>query len=414
MSTPECITKDWKKVENEAQQLLGPTTLELTSKDVIVIVRVKNAAEYIKPFIHHYLQLGVKHLFFLDNHSTDHTVQLASQFEQVTLFQTQLPYKQYKMAFLHFLLHRFGQDCWSLVVDIDEFFDYPLSNILPLPSLIEYLEGHNFQAVVGQMLDMFPKKLPSSPTASPLENFPKDHTYYDHSAVSKHLHHDTIALNEWSNYNICVYRGGIRKTWFGLDRTELTKFPLVRYTPDWTWNSIHQLYPSRVADFSCVLYHYKFRSDFIPFVAKAAVEEQYHKNSMAYKKMWQAIQQNQWPSQLLPNVQQHPSTIKLVQQKFLVVSVSFLQFAQNRLKQQIDLLINQYPDQAKTAVNHLNELLLFAILQLKESKGELNNLKQHQHEELHREIAIMKNTTSWTLGNAIVKPLKKWIAWFRR
>jgi glycosyltransferase involved in cell wall biosynthesis len=404
--------KNWILIQQNSKRLFGPEEVDLSQEDVIVLVRIKNGEEYIIPFINHYLQLGVKHLFFLDNGSSDKTLELASQFKEVTVLQTLLPYKQYKMAFFHFLLRRFGMHCWSIVVDIDEFFDYPFSEFIPVSALIPYLNKHHYQAVAGQMLDMFPAKLPITDSPESFQHFKRDHIYYDLSDITRHLHHEVIRQNEWSNYNINIFRGGIRKKWFGPSGTDLSKFSLVRYDPNWDWQSIHHLHGSRVADFSTVLYHYKFRSDFKRFIKEAVKEEHYNRDSIAYKKMLEVIESNHLPTSLPPEVQQRPNVIALIEQNFLVVSDRYFQFAEKVILDQFKQL-SPLPESTKEKLAYLIQILNLAIQKVGKTDDQLEEMKKDRHEELHREINKLKNTWTWKVGNAIVKPLKKITVWLR-
>ncbi|MFT4664318.1 MAG: hypothetical protein ACI8YQ_001249 [Polaribacter sp.] len=402
--------EDWRIIQQDAKKLFGPNDLSFTSKDVIVLVRVRNGAEYMVPFVQYYLKLGVRHLFFLDNGSDDNTVELAKQFEQVTVLTTTLPYKKYKVAFFHFLLRQYGMNCWSLVVDIDEFFDYPFSEFMPLPALIDYLDEHQYKAVVGQMLDLFPKDLPLDDDAGQTQDFLKNHTYYDVSAISKHQLAEAIQQNDWSNYNISIYRGGIRKQWFGLDNILLSKFPLVRYSADWNWESIHRLYPCKVADFSVALYHYKFRSDFKAFVEKAVTEENYNRNSAAYKKILDALHENKILSTSKASIQQLTNSIQLVEQSFLETSATYLKYTNELLDQQINST-TPLSDHTKQLFVYQQQLLNMVFKKMKITSDALSEAKRIHHEEITKEVQTLKNTQSWKLGNAIVKPIKSIVSW---
>lgn len=406
MSVTKANIEAWRFVEQNTQKVSGPESLELNSNDVIVIARARNAQPYVAPFINHYLKLGVKHFFLLDNGSSDDTSELARQWDQVTILQTHLPYKEYKMDFLHFLLNRFGCHCWSIVVDMDEFFDYPFSGLITLPELIQYLDKHQYQAVVGQMLDMFPAELSFGSSSNATQNFISNQIYYDLSDISKHLYHESIQQNEWSNYNIFLHRG-IRKRLFGLSDIILSKFPLIRYSPNWKWESIHCLSGAKIADFSTVIYHYKFRDDFLNVVEDAVKEQQYNRDSHAYKKILSGIKEGQIPSKLPPGTQRAPTTNDLVRHFFLVLSANYFQYAAKLARKQIMETKHSISQSTKKLLNLQSDLLDLAIQQNAQANQELALSRKSKHEEVHRETALLKNTLTWKIGTAIVKPIKK-------
>src|SRR5215218_3772710 len=53
----------------------GPEEVAYAEDELVVVCLVWNGRPYVKSFVKHYLSLGVKHLFFLDNGSTDSTVE---------------------------------------------------------------------------------------------------------------------------------------------------------------------------------------------------------------------------------------------------------------------------------------------------------------------------------------------------
>jgi hypothetical protein len=134
----------------------GPQTVTYGEEELIVLCTVRNGQPYIRNFIDHYFSLGASHIIFLDNSSSDQTVSIAQQYEDVTVLRTTLPFKKYKYVMRRYLIERFSRARWSLLVDIDELFDYPYSEIVSLRSFLEYLNSRPYTSVVAQMLDMFP------------------------------------------------------------------------------------------------------------------------------------------------------------------------------------------------------------------------------------------------------------------
>jgi hypothetical protein len=214
----------------------------------------------------HYLSLGVDHFVFLDNGSTDGTVEMLERYEQVTVLRTGLPFVEYQFVMKRYLIETFGRDRWSLCVDIDELFDYPYSDIVELNNFLSYLSNGGYTAVASQMLDMFPEEPLREGSGNVFEDEPlKDrHRYYDLSAVTGNIYAPPPGSraegdNSVSNTCIEVLRGGIKKSVFDYSPI-LTKHPLIFYEGvvkpfD---NSAHWASSAHVADLTCVLRHYTF------------------------------------------------------------------------------------------------------------------------------------------------------------
>src|SRR5215217_7180366 len=148
------------------EHLHGPEEVPYAEDELVVVCLVRDGRPFVKSFVEHYFALGVKHLFFLDNGSTDGTVEALKTYDNTTVLRTELPYKNPKgglggteTLFKQYLIGRFGKkDRWCLYADIDELFDYPYSDVVGLDSFLGYLTQKSYTAVAAQMLDMFPEE----------------------------------------------------------------------------------------------------------------------------------------------------------------------------------------------------------------------------------------------------------------
>ena len=76
----------------------GPLEVDYASDQLIALCLARDAALYIRSFIEHYFSLGVKHIFLLDNGSSDETVRIATSYSGITVLSTRYPFRWYKMA----------------------------------------------------------------------------------------------------------------------------------------------------------------------------------------------------------------------------------------------------------------------------------------------------------------------------
>jgi hypothetical protein len=319
----------WQVVHSTVTHMHGPEEVAYDTGELIVQCLVRDGRPYLRSFVEHYSVMGVKHLIFLDNGSTDGTVEALKQYDNVTVLHSGLPFKTYKSAMRRYLIERFGQGRWSLWVDIDELFDYPYSDIISLDSLLSYLNRNSYTAVVAQMLDMFPEKPLSGGEGSLNEPLKELHRFYDISNLEvKSIveHRRCPPDNTYVSDEIETYNAGIRGTVFGFDGI-LTKHPLLFLDGEVRplEPGLHWCSNARVADFTCVLYHYKFLDEHFHKLAVRAVQEQhYAKNSYSYKKYLEVLEKN-------PNLQLKRETSReissvndLLKNRFLVASEDYV------------------------------------------------------------------------------------------
>ena len=305
----------------------GPEKVDYGPDELVVVCLVRDGRPYVKSFVGHYLSLGAKHLFFLDNNSTDGTVETLKGYDNVTVLRTTLPYKEYKYLFKQYLIERFGKkDRWCLCADIDELFDYPYSDIVGLSSLLRYLNERSYTAVVAQMLDMFPKEPLLDRAGNPDEPLKELHRFYDISNVQRKgiREHRPTRNNIYESDDIEAFHSGIRNTLFGT-KPFLTKHPLMfsdgRIKP--IDGSSHWVDNARVANLTCVLFHYKFLDEYFHKKAASAVREQpWHVSS--YKKYREALDSNLSLQLKQETVRELRSLNELVENQFLVVSEEYM------------------------------------------------------------------------------------------
>ena len=66
------------------QHLHRPKSVHLAPDEAVVTCVVKNGEFSAEQFIRHYTQMGFRHIFFLDNGSTDRTISIATKHERMS------------------------------------------------------------------------------------------------------------------------------------------------------------------------------------------------------------------------------------------------------------------------------------------------------------------------------------------
>lgn len=310
----------------DVEHVLGREEFSYRGDELVVVCLVRDGLSWIGPFIEHYFLLGARHIVFLDNGSSDATVSVAAGYDNVSVLRSTLPFNRYELLLRQYLIERFGKGRWSLCVDIDELFDYPYSDVIGLGSLLGYLNSKSYTAVTAQMLDMFPERPLAGPIGETEKSFQERHNLYDLSGLRrKDIEKHSGRNNVFDTADIECLAGGIREAVFDVV-PRLTKFPLVY----WDGNikpieeSPHHIDNARIADFSCVLLHYKYVGHFHEQAAQAVREENHWNDSAQYKRYLQVLNETPGLTMRRETSREFEGVNDLLEEQFLVVSDDYV------------------------------------------------------------------------------------------
>jgi hypothetical protein len=233
-----------------------------------------------------------------------------------------------------YLAERFSAGRWNLCADIDELFEYPLRDRVPLPECLAYLNARDFSIVVAQMLDLFSGEPLADVVSAPGDRLWDKFPYYDLQAM------DTPRY-EWSGCRwpaVRMHWGGIRRQVFGTSNG-LTKAALVRMDgcvkPFVEW---HHAVGGTVADVTCVLKHYPFVGGFVEKVREAVRTSRYGRTTTAeYEAYARALEANPRLTLRRPSAQRFAGLQPLIDSGFLVVSDEYRRWAERCPSQGADV-----------------------------------------------------------------------------
>jgi len=263
--------------------------LKLSRRDPVVLCLVRDGESYIDEFVEYYRTLGFCHICFLDNGSSDSTVEKACGHDCVTVVSSGADFKHQKLAMKWALMRLFGEGRWHLTVDIDEFFQYPFMDDVAVGELLEYLDEHGYTSMVAHLLDMTPGCSFGRLRDFPIGRIGGSSWYFNSSTIEEYDY--DVPGNRLSNSNIKLWRGGVRKAVFGGESIVLTKHPLNFGDRDVTVPNSHAVGNRYVADISGLLLHYKFVGDIHARVRKAVEFGQYYGNSIEYRHYMAAFEE---------------------------------------------------------------------------------------------------------------------------
>lgn len=270
-NTRRFLRDQWVRLQ--VKHICGPGAVQLAEDEAVVTTVQKNGEYYIEDFIRHYTRLGVRHIFILDNASTDNTVAIASKYDNVTIWQSSLCVGSYQGLLQRFLVRGIKSRGWCIHADIDELFDFPSSTAISLQQFLRYLNSRNYTAALTQMLDMFADK-PLSYLHDIKPELPSEtYTLFDVSDLLRVPYHEAQVTRTYGGSNLVssqrteLFYGGIRKPLYGSEwytNCLLTKHSLFRLNSGLElFRHVHFVDRARLADVSCVMRHYKLASNVI-------------------------------------------------------------------------------------------------------------------------------------------------------
>lgn len=247
----------------------GQPAFHYAEHECVVVCLVRNGGEHLPSFLEHYRSLGVRRFVFVDNGSDDGSRALLERQPDATVYETSLPHKHYESELRRLIIERHCGGRWCLNVDIDELFDYPGSEQLPLSGLLRYLRQRGVSAMVAYLLDMFAERnVFGEPRAVDLKS---EYPLYDLDDVEKvgYFAPEVATFcddNQLTEPGIGCYFGGIRRRVFGGPQRAqylLTKHPLI-FLDGTLKPVVHPHYSNRacLADVTGVLRHYKLTPAF--------------------------------------------------------------------------------------------------------------------------------------------------------
>jgi hypothetical protein len=316
-------------VERSVRLRSGPAQLGCSPTDVIATSIVRNAEETLPAFLKHHRALGVRHFVFLDTGSRDGTLQITQDQDDVTVLETSLPFGTWVHSMRAYVSGRFSTVGWCLQVDADELFDFPFSERVGLEAFVGYLNDRRFDAVLANMLETFSHgPVLETPSGKGLRD---RYRFYDLGNIRRQpLPKDYRVTNP----ALRQYRGGIRRTAFRTRRDMLYKYPLVRFSDllssaDTRPHLIRGR--PRVADVSCVLYHYQFTDTLLTRSREAVQDRNYGSFSEKYRHFLDVLEHQ--PGLSLRDCAEDPhemgGTNVLVDQGFLQVSEDYLRWSRS-------------------------------------------------------------------------------------
>ncbi len=251
----------------------------------IVVSVVKDERVMLGHFLRHYRRHGVERFAFIDNGSTDGSVEFLAAQPDVDVFKAAQSFDwRMKQAWINRAFDYYGIDRWFVVADADEHMIFDGAGVRSLPDLAQRMEAMGVTRVRGFLLDMYSEG-PILLTGSDDDPLETSYPFFDSQGYSETLTMDLVSRI-----------GGPRMRAFARNdpefKPQLTKYPLFRLTAGEFMPNPHHIWP-RAANFRSPCYiailHYKFHGDVTGRVARAVARGNYWDGSREYKAYAQVL-----------------------------------------------------------------------------------------------------------------------------
>lgn len=252
-----------RHVSSRVRLLHGPARVRLADDQIALIIVGRDVGYFLEHHIQHHLSLGVSHVVYMDNGSTDDSIQIAKRFPNITIASCTADFRVHQKQLRYLANTSFLKGGWRLAIDPDELLDYPGSDRIDLPELTRRMSARGHSAMIAQMLDMVYDG-PLSETAS--MDFAEAAQRFDRFSLNeiREKPYDSPFLKEFleqnrvSNRDIRLLFGGLRRTAFD-EYCCLTKHALFKMEKGVVPHPHpHVTTGVTCTDFSAVLKHYKF------------------------------------------------------------------------------------------------------------------------------------------------------------
>jgi hypothetical protein len=270
--------------------LVQDNTSSIRPNDILLVSTFRNELIRLPYFLEYYRNLGVDHFLFVDNDSTDQTLDYLRGQADISVWHTKHSYRNAKFGvdWMNALQRKYAHGHWCLVVDPDEFFIYPFCDTRPIRALTDWLDNSSIRSFGAMLVDVYPRGRLEDTSYQSGQNPLEVANWFDPGNY-------TISKNP--TYGNLWIQGGPRARVFFADTPRqapaLNKIPLVKWSRRYAYvSSTHNLLPrglNQVYDdrggekTSGALLHTKFLNTFADKAAEEVQRNQHYASSREYE-----------------------------------------------------------------------------------------------------------------------------------
>lgn len=219
----------------------------------IVVLCVKNDIRRLKMLVEHYRLLGVERFAFLDNGSTDGTLEWMLEQQDIDLYTTERLYSSFvKEAWINRIVSYYGMNRWYILTDSDEIVSYIGMEKYSVQDVVKFAQSHQFFRIKAITLDMYANADIFSDSIDE-SNIKEAYCWMDSDGYIEEK-------RRVGNAEISAIVGGPRMRVMNV-RPSLMKYPLIYFEKGMISSNAHFQYPyTEIPDNTCffAILHYKF------------------------------------------------------------------------------------------------------------------------------------------------------------
>lgn len=241
---------------------------ELRAAKHVLICVARDEGSRLAFFLDYHRKLGIEQFIFIDNGSSDGSIEFLKSQDDVSLLLAKGSYKAARFGndWVNQIINTHCQQKWVLYIDPDEFLVYPHCDTRPITALTDYMAAVGARSLRMVMVDMYSKGSVMENTYEPGSDPLNVCNLFDRSGYQSHFDRNSRTL--W-------VKGGVRgRLYFQnsiWDGPALNKTPLI-YVDGETYflKSTHQVWPlslnlglsNGAINVTGALLHFKFLSSF--------------------------------------------------------------------------------------------------------------------------------------------------------
>lgn len=249
----------------------------------IVVAVVKNELDRLADFLRHYRSGGIERFVFVDNESTDGTLEFLSVQSDVDVYERKGEFNwMLKQGWINKVIETYGYDRWYIYADADEHVVFDGFGSRTFRDVTTLMERRDVRRVRGLLVDMYAAGPILESKYTRHERLAEAYPYFDRF--------DHVHYREAEYEQIISVKGGARMRVFGSAdrefRAELTKYPLFRILPGEYMVNPHHIWPydpNFDSDRYLGILHYKYLPDFSERMVKAIAVGNYWDDSFEYR-----------------------------------------------------------------------------------------------------------------------------------
>ena len=259
---------------------------DLRDANKVVILVGKNELSHLPAILEHHRSIGFDQFIYIDNGSSDGSVEYMLGQSGVSVLTTILPYSwsRFSVDWVDAVLMNYCIGKWVLVVDADEFFVFDSFESKDVNDLINLCESEGANSIYSSMIDFYA----NDRIVDAHLGGAKYYEYLDHfDSITSMTEVSTSATT--FNYTRGL-TGGLRGRVFG--HSDLTSYSsysnqktcMFKFSPElFLTEGLHQHYGRKVYSKRCGLMHFKYHSGFGKKVLDQLDSGQHWNGSFEYK-----------------------------------------------------------------------------------------------------------------------------------